>query len=147
MEHITSYKDLRIGRILYHVYGIARERTELKNGISKYIIIGEMYRSRHTNSWFIPIEVHYEFVDDYDNFCKGTYRSETSLMDCGILDAPGETRTQAHNLNRLFPSKADAELFIGELQQNKFSRDVDQEFADRDVERRKLFIDYDGWDW
>lgn len=122
---IMNSCDVKPGLVMYHVYGINRENTLINElDISKYTVL-EMPK-KHVSALtgitlglFVKINIEY-----YSQGQRRSYNSEASLDDMGILDGK-----RAYNLNRVFTTKADALLFMAELQNNKFSYQDDIEFT------------------
>lgn len=122
---IMNSCDVKPGLVMYHVYGFNRENTLINElEISKYTVL-EMPKKHVgaltgiTLGLFIKINIEY-----YSQGQRRSYNSESSLDDMGILDGK-----RAYNLNRVFTTKADALLFMAELQNNKFSYQDDIEFT------------------
>ncbi|WCZ66170.1 hypothetical protein [Yersinia phage MHG19] len=122
---ITNSCDVKPGLVMYHVYGINRENTLINElDISKYTVLDmpKKHIGALTGCDLGPfVKVNAEF------FSEGrikSYNTEVSLHDMGILDGK-----RAYNLNRVFTTKADALMFMAELQNNTFSYPDDIEFA------------------
>ena len=138
--------ELQPGKIFYHVCGV--NRTETKSGsISRYIVASGTYDVelglRGVYSRKSPF---FRVICEYENYTGQTesYSTERSAHDMGVFK-PGEKRS-VHNLNRGFWTREEAEQFIKELQEDKFSDPDDQAYADRltpieDFRRQKEFMD------
>ncbi|QPI14023.1 hypothetical protein MYO4S_00272 [Serratia phage 4S] len=125
---ITTSKELPIGKIVYHVYGIRRTETDIESAeITKMVVLsapkmvllgtgGGMFEG-----WYSP------FIDVLKCYGGREYVSNCSLHDMGV-DMEGRN---VYNLNRIFHSYEDAEKFIEELKADNFSNPVDQEYAER----------------
>lgn len=126
--HIKSSSKLPVGKIVYHVYGVDRTGTTDQNAeITKMVILSKPKmvklgtcggKFEGWDSPFIEVQVH------FDNH---SYTSNRSLHDMGV----DLGIRNAYNLNRIFHTYEDAELFIEELKADKFSDPVNQEYADR----------------
>ena len=132
----VKFEDFVPGRILYHVYGINRTKTEVsETEINKRIITSKPFKvSLGTrDAWFV------KYIENYisDGEIR-SYASEGSLSDMGV-EGPGEDYVP-YNLNRIHVSKDDALLFCRQLQRNEFTRDIDIAYANlttpQDDERR-----------
>ena len=121
----VKFEDFVPGRILYHVYGINRTKTEVsETEINKRIITSKPFKvSLGTrDAWFVKFIEHYIAGDEVRS-----YKTEGSLADMGV-EGPGEDYTP-YNLNRIHVSKEDALLFCRQLQRNEFTRDIDIAYA------------------
>lgn len=126
---ITNSCDVKPGLVMYHVYGCDRTNTVINElDISVYTVLS--MPEPHTGAYsdvklgdFIKVNIQY-YADDG----LRTYNSESSLNDMGILDGK-----RAYNLNRVFTTKAEALLFMAELQNNTFSYPDDIEFSAKDT--------------
>lgn len=122
---IMNSCDVKPGLVMYHVYGFNRENTLINElDISKYTVLN--MPKKHVVALagcdlgpFVKVNVEF-FSEDRIK----SYNTEVSLHDMGILDGK-----RAYNLNRVFTAKADALLFMAELQNNKFSYPDDIEYA------------------
>ena len=126
---ITNSCDVKPGLVMYHVYGCNRTDTIInERDISVYTVLS--MPENHIGAYsdvnlgdFIKVNIQYYAGDELR-----TYNSESSLNDMGILDGKC-----AYNLNRVFTTKAEALLFMAELQNNTFSYPDDIKFASKDT--------------
>lgn len=128
----VKFEDFVPGRILYHVYGINRTKTEVsETEIDKRIILSKPFKVQlgSKDCWFVKYLCCY--ISDGEN---RSYETKGSLADMGVA-GPGEDYTP-YNLNRAHVSKADALMFCRQLQRNEFTRDIDIIYANRNYSYR-----------
>lgn len=121
--------ELQPGKIFYHVCGI--NRTETKAGdISRYIVASNTFDVElGTSGLYSRKSPFFRVICEYENYHGKieSYETERSAHDMGVFK-PGEKRS-VHNLNRSFWTREEAEQFIKELQEDKFSDPDDQAYA------------------
>lgn len=137
--------ELQPGKIFYHVCGVNRTKTEA-GSYHRYIVASNVYDVELGFDGYSRKSPFFKTIVEYTDYHgkKDSYETDRSAHDMGVF-APGEDR-RVHNLNRSFWTKEEAEEFIKELQENKFSDQDDQAYADRltpaeDFSRQQEFMD------
>lgn len=124
MARISKLEDFRIGRIMYHIYGINRTETKVApEEITKYIVTSKPYPSNVTGILNVDVICEYQSDGETRSFSTTICPSDSAIFQ--------EKGRKAHNLNRLFNDKESAMKFLQELKDNKFSDPVDIEYSER----------------
>ena len=109
------------GKIVYHVYGMSRQRTKNSLFGGKKIITSEVYNHDGVGKRFDCVEI---FENDNNPF---EVKGHKYIDDCGMGD-------RIYNLNRLFSTMDEALDFIEQCKAGVFKDPVDQDFYNNDDE-------------